>query len=330
MARRQRLNLGEVGAEVARTAQPTKRTTNRVDDRADYFNDRDAGLREKKIIQKVEPETCRMWERHNRLYDLLSAENCGDLIADIESAGGQKIPAIVRRLKKPEGGVQFEVIAGARRHFAVSYLRREKGRDDLFFVVQEDELSDEEAFRVSDLENRNREDISDYERALDYKGALDRYYGGNVAKMSKALGVAEKYLRNFEALASLPDDIVMVVPDPRELTKTNGRNLKPLLSDPRLQKRVADEICEIQKEQSHGEKLGSVSPLSTQEIVKRLLRAGEGKPSKSTTMELGSLDGRPVRVEVTPRAIALKVSRTKGFDADRFLEAFRGFLEDYS
>ena len=35
-------------------------------------------------------------------------------------------------------------------------------------------MSDEEAFRLADIENREREDISDYERAIDYGDAIAR------------------------------------------------------------------------------------------------------------------------------------------------------------
>jgi hypothetical protein len=61
---------------------------------------------------------------------------------------------------------EYEVICGARRHWTVAWLRANNYRQ-FRFLVEVRELSDEEAFRLSDIENRDREDISDYERAID-------------------------------------------------------------------------------------------------------------------------------------------------------------------
>src|SRR3546814_8245765 len=68
----------------------------------------------------------------------------------------------------------FEVICGARRHWSISWLRSHN-YPDFRFLVDIRELSDEEAFRIADIENRAREDLSDLERARDYLRALDAY-----------------------------------------------------------------------------------------------------------------------------------------------------------
>ena len=82
----------------------------------------DTGEREEKVLRWVDPASCVMWARHNRAYELLSEENCRDLIDSIRAQGQQEFPAIVRRL--PAGqGAEYEVICGARRHFAISWLR---------------------------------------------------------------------------------------------------------------------------------------------------------------------------------------------------------------
>ena len=82
----------------------------------------ESGEREEKLLRWVEPERCAMWSRHNRAYDLLTEDNCRDLIDSIKAQGQQEFPAIVRRL--PAGqGAEYEVICGARRHFAVTWLR---------------------------------------------------------------------------------------------------------------------------------------------------------------------------------------------------------------
>lgn len=268
--------------------------------------------------REVDPQRCRMWAHHNRLYDHLSAQNCSDLIDDIESAGGQKIPAIVREMRG-EDGIDFEVIAGARRHFSVSHLRNDRGRDDIFFLVEIHDLTDEEAFRLSDLENRNREDISDYERAVDYAGALERYYGGDIRRMAKALGVGEAYLRNFEALASLDAEILDVVPDLRKLKKQDGKLIKPLWANPKSKARLQAEVSAIKAEQQNVLEIGLVQAITTEAVVKRLIRSSQQKKKGSETVGLGRIGSKDVVAEVNARSISLKVPRGSGFDADAFL-----------
>lgn len=64
----------------------------------------------------------------------------------------------------------------------MSYLRQVEHRE-IKFLIEERELTDEAAFRLADIENRSRLDISDYERALDYREAVESFYGG-VARRS--------------------------------------------------------------------------------------------------------------------------------------------------
>lgn len=100
-------------------------------------------------------------------------------------------------------GPRFEVICGARRHFAVSWLRA-NNYPQFRYLVEERALTDEEAFRLADIENRDREDLSDYERAVDYAQALERYYGGRQKTMATRLEVSEAWLSRYLQLAKLP------------------------------------------------------------------------------------------------------------------------------
>ena len=121
----------------------------------------------------VKPDKVRMWSEHNRDYSLLNPQRCADLIEGFRRAGKQEFPAIVRRLSGDEA-YDYELICGARRHWTANYL----GWD---LLIEVRDLNDRQAFTLQDLENRDREDISDYERALDYKKALARYFAQSVA-----------------------------------------------------------------------------------------------------------------------------------------------------
>lgn len=184
---------------------------------------------EEKSLRWIDPEHCKMWDRHNRAYDLLTEDNCRDLIDGIRSQGRQEFPAIVR--KTDDSDLPYEVICGARRHFAVSWLRA-NNYPQFRYLVDVRELSDEEAFRLADIENRDREDISDFERARDYAEAVALYYGGKQKTMAARLEVSEAWLSRYLQLAKLPDDIIAAFPSIRDIRELHARTLKPYLGRP--------------------------------------------------------------------------------------------------
>jgi len=136
----------------------------------------------------VDPSRCRPWRLHNRDLDHLNEESCRDLIDAFLSAKKQRIPAIVRRLKD-DPDYDFEIIAGVRRWWTVQWLR-EHHHPEYEYLVTIQNVSDEEAFRVSDIENRSRKDISDWERAKEYSRALEEFYDSNQSEMAEHLKIS--------------------------------------------------------------------------------------------------------------------------------------------
>ena len=200
--------------------------------RRDYLGRRDASLAKiasgefiNKTFQKIDPSRCRLWEHHNRSYSLLNETRCQDLIEGIKAQGGQEFPAIVRAIRN-DPDFDFEVICGARRHWAITWLREH--HYDYKFLIDVRDLSDEEAFRLSDIENRDREDISDYERAVDYKNALSMYYK-SAKEMSERLDVSPTWLSRFLDLAKMPESVLEAYPDITHVKENHYRELKPLL-----------------------------------------------------------------------------------------------------
>jgi ParB family transcriptional regulator, chromosome partitioning protein len=168
----------------------------------------------------VETTQCKIWDRHNRDFELLNEIRCKDLIDQFKETGKQEFPGIVRLI---EGGgeIKYEIICGARRYWASKYLGWK-------YFVEIRDLSDEEAFRLSDIENRAREDISDYERALDYKNALGHYYQNQV-QMAARLEVSTSWLSRYLDIADLPEEIVKAYRDITEIKMIHARKLKPFL-----------------------------------------------------------------------------------------------------
>src|SRR5690242_18957373 len=160
----------------------------------------------------VDPARCRVWEGHNRDYAALTEETCADLIESFKAEGRQNFPAIVRRVEG-DPAHDWEVICGARRHWTVSWMRAHE-RPAFKFVVEPRELTDEEAFRLADLENRSRRDLSAYECALDYARAVERYYGGSQQQMAERLEVSKSWLSRYLELVRLPGVIVAAFASP--------------------------------------------------------------------------------------------------------------------
>jgi len=225
-----------------------------------------------RAVEQVDPARCRLWSEHNRDYAKLDEARCADLIESFKAQGRQEVPAIVRRVRG-EPDVDFEVICGARRHWTVSWLRAHN-YTDFRFLVEVRDLTDEEAFRISDLENRAREDLSDIERARDYLKALGRHYGGRQKDMAERLKVSEAWLSRYLDLARLPADLVAAFEDPHELKIKHVTQLKPLLKPDDRERRVLAEAVVIDKGKGEG------APLKPQDVIRRLAAAAD-PPKKS-------------------------------------------------
>jgi ParB family chromosome partitioning protein len=223
----------------------------------------------------VDPARCRMWTRHNRRYDLLNEGACADLLESLRSQGEQEFPAIVRRVSD-DPNIDYEVICGARRHWSVTFLRNVEHRA-IKFLIEERDLDDEAAFRVSDVENRSRKDISDYERALDYRYAVEAYYGGIGRRMAERLEVREGWLSRFLDLAKMPQIVVEAFGDIHQLKENHARIIKPLLVETGERTRLMAEAKRLVAEQV--QKRGANSPvIEAPQVIQRLSAAARGKP----------------------------------------------------
>lgn len=285
------------------------------------------GRRRNALQRLVEPEKCRMWRRHNRLYERLNEANCSDLIEQIGEKG-QKIPAIARKLKDDTDGYEYEVICGARRHFAVSYLRNEKGREDVFYLIEVRSLSDEEAFQLSDVENRTRKDISDYERGLDYASALKEFYDDSVSEMASRIGIARQSLSNYLYLARLPKEVVDSYPDPTTIAVRHATVLIPLLNDPKKGPLVRTRACELSKEQARSKELGGAIAYDGSNVFRQLkIAAEEGARMKRRSVEKisipASTGGELFAMEKSPRFVTIRIPKSNLNKKKELLDGIR-------
>jgi ParB family chromosome partitioning protein len=263
-----------------------------------------------------------MWARHNRDYDLLTEENCRDLIDGIRAQGRQEFPAIVRRVKGE--AFDYEVICGARRHFAVTWLQA-NNYPQFKYLVEVRDLSDEEAFRLADIENRDREDISDYERAVDYADAVQRYYDGKQKSMAARLEVSDVWLSRYLDLARLPAEVVQAFASVRDIRELHARTLKPLLkssSDRAAIIAEAKRIADVQEAARNGQG-AYVKPASVVSLLKASVRGA--KPAKPVVKNYRGAEGGAIKCTQSGRKIRLE------FDAamsrSELEAAFAAFLD---
>lgn len=184
-----------------------------------------------KTIRLLEhdPARIRAWHGHNRDYEALSEKRCKDLIDGFKRAG-QQFPAIVRIVNDSDQ-FDYEFVCGARRHWTAGHLER-----DLMIEVRE--LDDRDAFLLQDIENRDREDVSDLERARDYHRALPQFFEGNVSRMAEQLQIDRGNFTRLLQMVDLPVVVVAAYADERELVVHHGAMYTKMLKDPDSRKRV--------------------------------------------------------------------------------------------
>ena len=278
----------------------------------------------------VDPARCRMWAGHNREYGLLNEDRCADLIESIKAQGRQEMPAIVRRVAG-DPDHDFEVICGARRHWSICWLRSHN-YPDFKFLVDVREIGDEEAFRLADIENRARDDLTDLERAKDYLRALEAYYDGRQKTMADRLKVTESWLTRYLDLARIPGEIMAAFTNPQDLGIRNAIALKALLKPEDRRARVFREAERLAESQTEGDALPVL------EVIHLLGLAGDppnksGSPKRSGSglPSFETAAGRPLlRVDKKGRrGVTLTLPAKSGASRDEVEAAFAKVLDQF-
>lgn len=250
----------------------------------------------------VSAARCRPWRYHNRDQALLNEESCADLIDSLKAEGRQRLPAIVRRLKD-EPDYDYEIIAGVRRHWSIAWLNSHN-YPNFEFLVTVQTLTDEEAFRLADVENRARQDLTDLERARDYMKALDLFYGGKQNEMAERLNVQASWLSRLLDLGRLPELVLAALGDPRQVRVEHAKQLAPLLRGGTGTQRVlaaAETLAEMQAEAIAD---GAV-PVRAADVVRQLQRAAVA------TLPKARAGGNTVTLSAARKPM-LKVGKRRG------------------
>lgn len=161
-------------------------------------------------FKTIDPSECKPWKFANRW--VVNEQTCESLIQSIQSVG-QQIPAIVRPV-----GKEYELICGARRRFVCERL----GIPLKVIVVA---LTDKQSLLLMDAENRERTDISPYERAMEYKQWVSSKIFKNYKEAMEEAGFKKSWFSKLIALAELDSSIVKAFAEPIHLKQVWGYNL---------------------------------------------------------------------------------------------------------
>jgi len=270
----------------------------------------------------LDPARVRVWPGNARAYDHLTEAGCRELIDSIIAEGGQKVPAIVRRVTG-DADHDYEVIAGTRRHWSIRWLRAHS-YPDMQFVAQVANLDDEAAFRLADLENRARADVSDLERARNYADALATHYGNHQTRMAERLKVSKGWLSKMLRVATLPDAVVAAFASPAEVQLKPGYALVQALGDADAAPRILARARAMAAEQ-HARRADGLAPWAAAEVVRRLLDDAAATPP---SWEWRTPDGRTgLSVQSVGRqGITVRLHAGSGADHAQLADALRDML----
>lgn len=273
----------------------------------------------------LDPARVRIWPGNARSYALLSEENCRELIDSMIAEGGQKVPAVVRRVSN-DPAHDYEVIVGTRRHWSIAWLRAHS-YPDVRFVAQVAQLDDEAAFRLADLENRARADVSDIERARNYLDALGTHYGNHQTRMAERLRLSKGWLSKMLKVASLPDELVAAFASPADIQLKPGYALAQAMDDPHAARAMLATAGRIARERDEAREAGAPA-LPAPEVTRRLLDAVAPPVEQAEPYRYTNPYGRTVLTvqSVNRQGVTFRLHAGSGADTDELVTALRHAL----
>lgn len=278
----------------------------------------------------LDPARVRVWKGNARSYEHLTVDSCRELIDSIIAEGGQKVPAVVRRIDG-DPDHDFEVIAGTRRHWSISWLRKHS-YPEMQFVAQVAQLDDEAAFRLADLENRARKDVSDLERARNYAQALYDHYGNHMTRMAERLNLSKGWLSKMLKVASLPDTVVAAFASPADVHLKPAYPLAQMLDNRELAPAILREAKALARLQDERRKAGDPA-IAANEVISRLLSArqhsqvDEAQPREIVITGRG---GRPAATlrSINRQGVTVRFHAGSGLHLDALLDLVREAMYD--
>lgn len=220
-------------------------------------------------VVAVNPFRCRVWQLHDRLEEHINETTCK---SEIESflEHGQLVPVLGRRVTGCDD-YDVELVYGARRLFVARYLSKP------LLVDLRDEISDRDAAVALDIENRQRRDVSAYERGLSYARWLRAGHFKSQEDMTRTLKISRAQVSRLLKISRLPSVIVGAFESGKDICEQWGVDLVDAVEDPNRRRHVIQAARAIAA--------GSSRPPAA-EIYRHLLAAtGIGRKPKPSALD---------------------------------------------
>lgn len=263
-------------------------------------------------IVSVNPFRCRMWDFHDRLEHQIVEANCREEINSFSKHG-----QLIATLGRPVHGDpdhDIELICGARRLFVARHL-------NVPLLVDVREMTDRAAVIAMDIENRQRLDVSPYERSLSFARFLRAGYFESQDDLAKALKISQSQVSRLLTLARLPSVVVGAFSNPLEIQEGWGPDLTAALQDVRKREATI----------ARARTLASLSPKpSAVDVYQQLVAASvpgrkvRGKPHDEVVTDL---DDTPLfRIRTQEKTITVLLPRDQM--SQETLKAVRDAVRD--
>jgi ParB/RepB/Spo0J family partition protein len=189
----------------------------------------------------------------------------------------------------------IEIIYGARRLFIARHL-------NLPLLIELREISDRDAIIALDIENRQRKELSPYERGRSFSAWLQAGHFHSQEDLAHVLNISASQVSRLLKLAELPTVVVSAFADPTQICENWARDLLDLWNNHESKNHITTAARSVSRE--------SPQP-SAATVYKRLLAAGVGRgnsgPAAMNHHEVVTDDrGNPLfRVSTRTRDVAL-------------------------
>ncbi len=180
----------------------------------------------KNILVEISPSDCSPWGFSDR--DEAELGNIEELANSIRLAGQQE-PILVRPVKSAlfpnNSEIKYEIIFGNRRWRACKLIGK-----NLLAIVRE--LTDQEAALAQKEENENRQDISDYSKAIHYKRLIDAKVFENENQLAMKLNIHRNLINNVMSYTRIPKQLLDIIPNIHHLSQRMAMKLAALSKTP--------------------------------------------------------------------------------------------------
>ena len=181
---------------------------------------------------------------------------------------------------------------------------------------------------LADIENRARADLSDLERAKNYRWALQAHYGGVQARMAERLNLSKGWLSKLLTMSALPDAIIAAFVDPTALTVRGGYELAVKATGAEAGALLAE--ARVITDEQRQRRVDGLNPIDTPTVLRRLLASGIARVgNKGEAILVGAADGRAALTLQSRRGriLTLRLDLDAKVDRTALLEGFCSALD---